>query len=70
MFERMEIAETIYKGGSPSKNNQRAESDRASFVRKKKRGGSASPSNPEKGQAGKHKKKYSGHPSDAPTGAK
>ena len=31
MFERMEIAEAVYEGGTPSKNTQWAESGRASF---------------------------------------
>ena len=66
----MKITEAIYVGGSPSKNNQRAESDRASFGRKQKGGGSASPSNPENGLAGKRKGNDAGHTSDAPTGEK
>ena len=42
MFERMEIAEVIYKGGAPSKNIQWAEADRVIYGRKKKGGASAS----------------------------
>ena len=66
----MKITEAIYVGGSPSKNNQRAESDRASFGRKQKGGGAASPSKPENGLTGKRKGNHAGHPSNAPTGAK
>ena len=70
MFERMEIAKAICEGLAPSKNTQQAESDRASFGRKKNGGGASSPSKPEKGYAGKHKRNNVGHPRDAPTGAK
>ena len=35
-FERMEIAEAIYEGGSPYRNTQQAEADRASYGREKK----------------------------------
>ena len=59
MFERTETAEAIYEGGAPSKNTQRAESDRDISGRKKKGGESASPYKPEKGRAGKRKKNYS-----------
>ena len=70
IFERMEIAEEIYKGGSPTQNTQRAESDRASSGRNKKGGASASPYNPEQGRTGKCNINNSGHPSDEPTGTK
>ena len=70
MFERMEIAEAIYKGGAPSKNIQQTEANRAIFCRKQKGGGSALPSNPKKVCAGKRKRNDAGHPSDATTGAK
>ena len=70
MFERMEITEAIYVGGSPSKNKQREESERAIFGRKQKGGGSAQPSNLENGLAGKRKGNDAGHTSDALTGEK
>ena len=66
----MKIVESIYEGGSPLKNIQQAEADRASLGRKQKIRGYALPSNPKKGRAGKLKRNYVGHPSDAPTGAK
>ena len=46
MFERMEILEAIYKGVEPSKNNQRADANRARFGRKQKGGGAVLLSNP------------------------
>ena len=55
---------------STLQNTQWAESYRASFGRKQKGVGSASPYNPEKGRAGNQKKNCVSHPSDAPTGAK
>ena len=70
IVERMETAEAIYKGGTPSKNNQQAEANRASFGRKQNVGGAASPSNPEKVRAGKRKRNDAGHLSNALTGAK
>ena len=70
MFDRMESAEQVEKGEKPSKNTQRAESDHSSLGRKKKGGGSASPSNPEKGCDGKRKRNHAGHQSDDPTGSK
>ena len=70
MFERMEIAELIYKGGSPSKNTQRAEDERASSGRNKKGRAYASPSKPEQGRTSKRKRINAGHPRYDPTGAK
>ena len=70
MFERMKIAEAIYKGVAPSKNTQRVEADRTSSGRNKNGGSSASPSKPEQGRAGKRKIINAGHPIDEPTGAK
>ena len=70
MFKRMEIAEAIYKGGAPYKNNQQTEDDRASSNRNKKGGESASPSNPGQVRAGKRKWNDAGHPSYALTVAK
>ena len=69
MFKRMETAEEIYEGGSPSKKIT-AEADHAIFDKKKKGGASASPSKPKQGRAGKYKKNYTGLPRDDPTGAK
>ena len=67
MFECMEIAEAIYKGGAHSKNTQWAESYHASSGRKKMGGAPSSPSNPKQGRTGKHKRINSGHMSDEPT---
>ena len=69
IFEHTEIAEAIYKGGAPYKNNQRAEADRVSYGRKKKVGASASPSNSKQGRTGNCKRSNASHPSDEPTGA-
>ena len=41
MFVRMVIAEAIYEGAEPSRNNQRAEDERVSSGSKKKGGASA-----------------------------
>ena len=70
MIKLMEIAEAIYEGGAPSKNTQREEANRASFGRKQKGGGAASPSIPEKGRSGKRKRNDAGHPINYPTGKK
>ena len=70
MFERTEIAESIYGGGALYQNTQQAEADWASIGRIKKIGASALPSKTEKGNSGKCKRNYAGHPSDDPTGAK
>ena len=70
IFKRMDIAEAIYKGVSPSKNTQWAESNSASSGRKKNGGVFASPSKPDQGCAGKHKRNSSGRPSYQSTGAK
>ena len=66
----MEITDSIYKGGAPSKNTQWAEANRVSLGREKKGRVSASPSNPEKVRDGKRKRNNAGHSGDAPTGAK
>ena len=70
MFERMKIAEAIYKGGATSKNTHREEANGASFWRNKKGGVSALPSKPTKGLDGKRKRNNARHPSDAPTSAR
>ena len=70
MFKCMEIAEKVYKRGTSSKSTIRADSNRASHVRKRKGGEPAYPTNPEKGRAGKRKKTHAGHPSDRRTGDK
>ena len=69
-LNKRKFAEAIYEGGAASKNNQREESDHASYGRKKKGGPSALPSNPEKGRSGKRKRTNAGHTRDDPTGAK
>ena len=53
----METAEKIYKDGNTSKTPTRADANRASHGRKRKGGESASPTNPERGRAGKRKGK-------------
>ena len=55
MFKCMEIAESIYKGGEPSKNTQWSEADRASIGRGETGGASDLPTNHEKGRADKRK---------------
>ena len=55
MFERMVIAEQVFKCGNISKNTNRAEANHESRERKHKVGEAASPINPEKGRAGKRK---------------
>ena len=70
MFERMEAAEQVYKGVTPSKIPTREEANCDVHVRKQKGGESALPTNTKKGRAGKHKTKNAGHTSDAPTEAK
>ena len=70
-FEHMDIAEQVYEGGTPSKiTAHRADANRVSHSRKRKGGEAASPTNPEKGRAGKLKKNYAGHPSDRMTSDK
>ena len=68
MFERMEITEQVYKGGTPSKTTTREDPNRSSHGRKCKGGEAALSTNPEKGRADKSKKKDAGHMSDRPTG--
>ena len=70
MFERMEVAEQVYEGGTPSKIPNRAESSCDGHVRKQKGGESAQPTNPEKSRSGKYKTNNIGHPIDEPTRAK
>ena len=70
MFDRMEVTEQVYEGGTPSKMPTRSESNRDVHVRKWKGGEAASPTNPKKGHANKGKTKNSVHPSNAPTGEK
>ena len=57
MFDRMKIAEQVYKGGTPSKTPTREESNNDGHVRKLKGGEDASPTNPNKVRASKLKKK-------------
>ena len=57
MFERMEVAEQVYEGGTPSKIPTRAETNREGHVRKQKLGEAASPANPETDRAGKRRTK-------------
>ena len=70
MFERVEVSEQVYEGVTPSKIPTREEANRDVHFRKQKVGDSVSPTNTEKGLAGKRKTKKAGHLSDAPTRAK
>ena len=56
MFERMDIAEQVYKGGNISKTSNKAEAERASHSRKLKGVESASPTKPENFHAVKRNK--------------
>ena len=51
MFKRMEIAEQVYEGVTPSKTPIRADSNRDSHGRKRNGGEAASPTNTKKGHA-------------------
>ena len=53
LFERIEVAEKIYKSGNTSKNPIREDTNWASHGRNRKGGKTASPTNPETGGAGK-----------------
>ena len=55
MFKCMDIAEQVYKGGKPSKTTTGEDANHASHDSKYKEGEAASPTNPEKGRAGKRK---------------
>ena len=46
MFERTEVTEQVYKGGTPSKTPAREETNRDIHARKQKGVESASPTNP------------------------
>ena len=71
MFECMETAEQVYKGGTSSQNNQhRADAKCTSYGRNKKGGGAAPPSNPERGRAGKRNINHVDRLSKASTGGK
>ena len=70
MFERMDIADQVYEGGTPYKNNHRVEANRAIHERKHKLGRAAFPTNLEKGRTRKRKRKDAGHGSDGLTGSK
>ena len=70
MFERMEIAEQVYEGWTPSKTATRAEADRAIHGRKRKGVESVSPTNPENCCTDKRKKNNAGHINNCPTGDK
>ena len=70
MFKRMEVAEQVYAGVTPFKTSTRVESNCYGHVRKRKGGEADSPTNLEKGRAGKRKKKSAGRPRNVPTRAK
>ena len=67
MFERMEVAEQLYEGGTPSKIPTWSEANLDIHVRKQKGEESSWPTNLKKCRAGKRKTKNAGHMSDAPT---
>ena len=70
MFERMEIAEQVYKWGTPSKTNIREHANRAIIGRKLKVWEAAFPTNPDKGRTRKCKKNHAGHLRDWLTNSK
>ena len=70
IFESMETAETIYKGGEHSKNIQQADFDRDSFGKKQKGGRSSLSSNPKKVCTVNCKRSNAVNPIEAPTHAK
>ena len=69
MFERMETAEQVYEGQTPSKKIPREDANRDNHVRKRKIGEAASPTNSTKGRTGKRKTKNSVSPIKKTTGA-
>ena len=58
MFERMEITEQVYKGGTPSKTTTRSDADRVSNSRKLKGGKYVSCTNPKEVCAGNSQKNW------------
>ena len=70
LLEILEVADKIYKGVTTSKTPIRADANCDSQIRKQKGGEAASPIDPRKGRAGKHKTKNAGHPSNQPTKGK
>ena len=70
MFTIMEIAEQVYKGGTPSKTIKRADANRSSHSRNKKGREASSPPNPEKDRNGKCKKIDVGNWNDQPMGGR
>ena len=69
MFERMEIAEQVYEGKSPSKIIIREDANYDSHVRKRKGRESASPTNPKKVRTGNNKTRNAVSLSEKTTGA-
>ena len=57
MFERIEVAEQVYEGGTPSKMPIRAVANHDGHIWKRKVVEAVSPTNPEKGRYGKRRKK-------------
>ena len=69
MFEHTETAEQVYKLKKLLKKIPRADSNRDSHARKRKRGESASPTNPDRVRTDKRKTKNEVSPSNKTTGA-
>ena len=70
MTKHMEIAEQVYKRGTPYKITTESYANRASNVSKRKGREAASTTYTEKGRDVKFKKNHAGHLSDCPTGDK
>ena len=70
MFKIMEITEQVYEGGTSSKTINRSDSNHAGYSRNKNRVEAVSPLNPEKGHAGKYKKRDAVDRNYWPTGGK
>ena len=70
MFEQMEVAEQVHKGGESYKTPTKAESNRDGHFRKQKGWEAASSTRSEKLRSGKRKTKNAGHRSYAPVRGK
>ena len=71
MFELMETVEQVYReGGEPYKTTTREDANCTSHFSKRKVGEAVLSTNPKNIRTSKHKKHYTGHPSNGPTGDK
>ena len=70
MVKRMETADQVYEGGTPSKNNHNWEDPNRASYRTNEGGECASSSNLEKGRTGKLKRKHADRSRNESTGAK